>query len=139
MNEKSIIKYWGTTTLQSVKSRYISLIRSSNRSGEGLDSIKIRYKESYGEIDQVNFKFDRHLIFVHKGAGKGVGGSKGTSWISAKGVRKKTAASSLNKIGTGKRKSKLWLNPVLDAAVPKLADQLTEIKIEHALKAIDIK
>ncbi|MFD2961392.1 MULTISPECIES: hypothetical protein [Olivibacter] len=141
MEQNALIRNWGKVTLQSVKSRYISIIRGKNRSGDGLESLKVGYKSSFGEIDQINFKFARHLVFVHKGAGAGVGGAKGTSWVTSSGQRKRTAIESLNKLGTNftKRRGKPWLNPVMDREVPKLADLLLELNIEHALKTIQIE
>ncbi|MGJ1366270.1 hypothetical protein [Sphingobacterium spiritivorum] len=134
----SFVRTWGSGTLTSIKSRYVSLINSKNRSDDGIDSIKISYSTEDGDISRIRFRFVRHLIFVHKGAGKGIGGNKGSSWATKSGKTKRTDPKSLGKIGTSSRKAKEWLNPVLDAEIPKLADQLMKEKIDAAINALKI-
>ena len=133
------VKTWTGSTLQQIKNRYISMVQSPNRSGEGLDSLKSGTGKSFGEINRVSFGFNRYLVFVHKGAGKGQGGTKGSSWISASGQRKKTKMSSLGKMNTLNRHKKEFLNPVLDGEIPKLADIITGFKADQVVKSIQIK
>jgi hypothetical protein len=140
INEQNLaVAGWFTETLRAVKARYMQLIRSPGRSGDGLDSLQTRTRQSYGEIDSGAFKFERYLIFAHKGAGKGMGGSKGSHWVDAHGVTKTTNPLSLGKMNTGSRHAEEWLNPVLDDQVPKLADIVAGFKADRAIKAIQIQ
>lgn len=136
--QEKIVKKWSGETLQSVKSSYLSLINSRKRSGDGLDTLKVTHKMDHGEVSRVSFKMARHLVFVHGGFGKGIGGQKGSSWLDKFGTRKKTNPKSLG-ANKGRRKAKEWLNPVLDRELPKLADSLLEEKIDTAVKAIYLK
>ncbi|HAF34670.1 MULTISPECIES: hypothetical protein [Sphingobacterium] len=133
------IKAWGRGTITSIKGSYAAMVTSTQQTGEGEKSIKILYKQDFGQIERISFDFNRYLVFLHKGAGKGVAGSKGSTWETKSGKKKSTNPKSLGKLGTGKRKAKKWLNPQLDRAVPKLADMLLEEKWEGALKAIQLK
>src|SRR5437868_9116335 len=69
-----------------------------------------KIKESVGYtnkvINRVSFKFPKSLVFTHRGAGKGMGGSKGSRWIDKDGNTKKTNPESLGKMGTGNRTPK---------------------------------
>ncbi|MEN5054408.1 hypothetical protein [Sphingobacterium kitahiroshimense] len=133
------IKAWGGDTLSSIKGGYAAMTTSVNQTGAGESSIKIRYKQDFGQIERITFRFNRYLAFLHRGAGKGVAGSKGSTWTNKAGVKKTTNPASLGKLGSGRRKAKEWLTPKLDVAIPKLADQLLEEKIEFAMKAITLK
>ena len=130
---------WFREFYQATKNRYMSLIKSPNRSGEGLDSLKIATRSSYGEIDSGSLKFERYLIFAHKGAGKGMGGAKGSSWTDPHGMRVTTNPLSLGKMNTGNRHEEPWLNPVLDEQIPRLADIVADFKADAAIKQIQIK
>ena len=131
-------KKWGRETLTSVKASYASLITSPSRSGDGARSLKVQYKMDHGEVSRISFKMARHLVFVHGGYGKGVGGEKGSSWLNAKGVRKKTNPRSLG-APRRNRRAKEWLNPVLEREVPKLIDSLAEEKLDAAVNAIYLR
>jgi hypothetical protein len=137
--QNTAVKSWFSGTFQKIKTRYMSLIKSPKRSGEGLDSLKLRTKSSYGEINRGDLGFDRFLIFRHKGAARGFGGSKGSSWIGPNGQRKTTNPLSLGKMNTGSREAAEWLNPVLDDEMPKLADIVAGFKADAAVKQIQIK
>jgi hypothetical protein len=137
--QNAAVTGWANTTLQQVKNRYMQLVHGDKCSGDGLDSLKMRTYQHYGEIDGIGFKFDRYLIFVHKGANKGHGGAKGSTWTDAHGVLKRTNPLSLGKMNTGNSLEKPWLNPVMDDQVPKLADIVADFKAELALKQVQIK
>lgn len=109
------VKNWNFKNYQGIKDRYLSLINSPNRSGEGFETLKYRLGYDYGEIDRIAYKFNRYLVFVHKGVGKG------------------------RAAGSNKVNPKEWLNPVLDENVPELADIVIGLKAEAALKRIQIK
>jgi hypothetical protein len=72
-----------------------------------LPSLKIGYKEFYGSINRISFKFARHGIFLEHGVGKG---------------RKK---------GSGKETPKPWIEPVMQVEIPKLADILANQTAER--------
>lgn len=133
-----LVKKWSAGALQSVKNSYLSLINLKTMSGDGFDSLKVTHKTEYGEITKVSFKMARHLVFVHGGFGKGIGGSRGSTWIDAKGNKKKTNPSSLG-AGKGKRRAKAWFAPVIDRELPKLVDDLLKEKMESAVNAILLK
>lgn len=133
------VKGWFTVTLRMVKARYMQLVHSPGRSGEGLDSIKSRTRESYGEIDSGSFSFNRYLIFIHKGAGRGMGGTKGSQWTDIHGNARSTDPHSLGKMNTGSRHAEEWLNPVLDEQVPQLADIVAKFKTDAVINQIQIK
>lgn len=130
---------WFNDTLQDIKNRYISLIRGPERSGDGLDSLKVRTYRTDGEIDHGGFKFNRYLIFPHKGAGRGFGGATGSTWYDPRGLQHSTNPESFGKMNTGSRHAEEWMNPVLDEDVPKLADIVAGFKADLAVKQIQIK
>lgn len=67
-----------------------------------IPSLKVGYKQFYGQIDRVTVSFARHGIFVEHGVGKG---------------RPK---------GSAKAKPRPWLAPVMAVQVPILADVLAK-------------
>ncbi len=133
------VKSWFDTTFRLIKMRYMELVQSKDRSGEGLDTLRMRTRQSYGEIDSGSLNFKRYLVWVHKGAGRGQGGSKGSKWIGPDGQLKKTNPLSFGKMNSGTRHAEEWLNPVLDEQVPKLANIVAGFKADAAIKQIQIK
>ena len=131
------VRDWASTGLKEIKSSYNSKV--GNRTGAGLKSLRFSTGKSFGEINRISFGLNRYLVFVHKGAGKGKGGAKGSSWINPTGKRVFTSASSLGKMNTGDRQKKEFLNPVLDKQIPKLADVVAGFKADQVVKAIKIK
>ncbi len=89
-------------------------------------SIKPRlYKAKNKDISGIGFSFRREGIYVHKGAGRGMGGQKGSSWLDKYGVRKKTNPESLGKLATGNRVAKPWFD-ALDNDLQELSDIVAE-------------
>lgn len=124
MPDKPVIDYaaqneavaqWSRRNLQDIKNRYMRLINSAHRTGEGLDSLGVKLKQHYGVTDAISFKFNRYLVFVAKGVGRG------------------------RPIGSDKVKPKDWLQPVLNQNVPKLADMVQQIMADQAVKVIPIR
>lgn len=136
--QPKIVRKWSAGALQSVKSSYLSLINSRHRSGDGIDTLKVTHRMDHGEVTRVSFRLARYLVFVHGGYGKGVGGNKGSSWLTKTGQRKKTKVSSLG-ASKGNRRAKEWLNPVLNRELPKLADELMKEKLDTAVNAVYLK
>lgn len=87
----------------------------SPSAGASLPKLKGGSKEQDGAIAVVSFKFRRSLIYTHKGAGKGRGGSTGSKWLNKYGVSKSTKESSKGKQGTGGRTAKPFINNTLDS------------------------
>ena len=67
-----------------------------------IPSLKVGYKQFYGQIDRVVVSFARHGIFVEHGVGKG-----------------------RNK-GSAKARPRPWLAPIMRVQVPMLADVLAK-------------
>lgn len=108
------VQAWDKATFGQVKSRYLSMINSPKRSGEGFESLHDQIGKKFGVIERISYKFNRYLVFLHKGVGRG------------------------RPIGSDKVKPKEWLNPVLDQQVPLLADIVASIKADQAVNAIQI-
>ena len=109
--------------------RLSSLFNSSaNVYGETLsESITstVRYDEKYrAEAVNVGFNFSRHGIHLHYGAGKGVGGFKGSKWTDRYGRLKTTNQYSLGNMGSpdSGRTPVDWFNPVLKRNIEQLAN-----------------
>jgi len=96
---------------------------------DSVNQIKGSVRKAGGITNRVGFKFPRHLVFVHKGAGRGYGGAKGSRWVDARGVSHKTNPKSLGKQGTGNRREKPWLNSALGG--PEGVDKLATIAAEQ--------
>lgn len=84
------------------------------------------------------------MVFVHKGAGRGYGGNGFlndakkmiNAFTRADGSKGTTNASSIGKIGTGRRKAKPFFNPVVEAKLPDLANIITDYKGQKAIDRI---
>ena len=93
------------------------------------------YTDKYGIINQLGFSFPRHGIYIHKGAGRGQGGTIGSNWTKLKningiavstGIVKHTNPNSLNASqGTGTRNDFEWFDPVIRNRLPELMDIVT--------------
>jgi hypothetical protein len=102
------VKDWGKKIRTQVQTKAKSLgvkhRANSPSEDDSIHEIKDRYltNEKGGNIKRIRFVIRRHLVFVHKGVGKGVpiglAGSKGT------------------------RKAKPFFNEVLDKGMEELAD-----------------
>lgn len=109
---------------------------TAENSGDGItDTLKSNTKRKYGITDRVGMNFQRHGIFVEKGARKGYGGIAGSKWRSADGSIKFTNPKSLGKMNTGKSPAQVWLQPLLDEYSEIIADSANHhfAKIGQAL------
>ena len=95
-------------------------------SGQGYAQQKSAVKKYGGEASKITFAFPYYMVFVHKGAGKGYGGSISRKFTNKAGGKSNTKASSMGKMGTGKRVAKPFFNPVVENAFPILADVIGE-------------
>lgn len=138
-NEK--VKDWMTDALQEMKSTGsgMNIVHRSNSPSKGDSLAKLRAKEHYDEgvIDRIGFKMNRSLIWTHKGAGKGRGGSVGSSWLDKQGARRKTDPGSFGKMGTGTRVAKPWFTQVIESSAG--VDELATIAAEELGSAITNK
>ena len=102
-------------------------------------SIEPRIYSKYGEPNRIGFTFAREGVYIHKGAGRGQGGFKGGSrWFDRFGVLKKTDSDSFGKMGSGKRKPKLWFDPVIRQNLDALADIVAEYSADMQVDATRI-
>lgn len=132
----SDVKSWSKATKQDFGKEMASL-RIDNVSEILRRITETVSKDSAGVANAIKFKFQKHLVFVHKGARRGHGGTKGSTWINAKGERVSTNPNSLGKMNTGRSKAKEWYNPVIERRIQLLADiaakNLAEINAQKIL------
>lgn len=113
------VRQWGGSTKRKLKLKYLQLVV---KVGPGSENQKVDVKNYAGEASKINFAFPYYLVFVHKGAGRGYGGSKSGLFTQKGGGKGKTNRNSFGKMGTGKRVAKPWFNPVLEDQFPELAN-----------------
>src|SRR5690348_12063472 len=70
----------------------------SDSPGPSVEKIKDKFKYQGGEISVVSFKFPRTLIWPFRGAGKGMGGSVGSTWRDNLGITHHTNPKSFGKM-----------------------------------------
>lgn len=98
---------------------------NSPSKGASLSRIRSTVSLSQGVASKVSIGFPRSLIYTVKGAGKGIGGRKGSRWTTAKGDSRVTNPKSLNKLGSGNRQPKDFFSQAL--AGPRGLDTLGDI------------
>ncbi|MGN6476313.1 MAG: hypothetical protein ACTHKV_03735 [Flavipsychrobacter sp.] len=106
----------------------------SPSSSASLPRVKGREHFEDGAVDRIGFKMNRSLIWTHKGAGKGRGGTKGSNWITARGESKTTNPKSFGKMGTAGRTAKPWFDQFMDGN--KGVDELATIAAEELGDAV---
>jgi hypothetical protein len=67
--------------------------------------LKNTLRKKDGLINRIGYSIPRHMIYVHKGVGRGT---------------------KINQVGTTNRKAKPWYNPVIDKNIDELADIVAE-------------
>lgn len=115
------VKQWG----KDVEAALRESIR--NNFGEGalhssIESYVSMDKHYHAEARRVGFRFSRHGVHLHYGAGRGYGGAKGSVWLDRLNYVRRTNPESLGKMGTGAREANDWFNPVLEQHLQQLAD-----------------
>ena len=99
-------------------------VQRPGRTEKKLDeSIIGKTRRSFGVVDRITYSFERHGVFVHKGVGRG--------YQMQGGMVQRIAKSPM----TEPRQPAEWFNPVLDQALPELADKLAEINADAVLNA----
>jgi hypothetical protein len=99
------VKAWAKDNESALKSeaQKLGIIHRSNSTSttSSVAAIKASVTNRMGIPTKVSFKFARHLVFVHKGVGKGT---------------------PIAKAGTGARRAKEWFEPPIEKNIDKLAD-----------------
>lgn len=113
------VQGWSNETKRKMKLRTLQLVLSI---GPGHDQQKVSVRKYFGEASKIQFAFPYYMVFVHKGAGRGYGGSKTGLFTTRTGRKGVTNKLSMGKMGTGKRKPKPWFNPVLEERFPALSE-----------------
>lgn len=113
------VSKWGNDTKRKIKLKVLQLVLNI---GPGHQNQQVSVKRYMGEASKINFSFPYYMVFVHKGAGRGYGGTKTGLFTRKNGTKGTTNVSSMGRMGTGKRKPKPWFNPVLEQQFPALAD-----------------
>lgn len=99
-------------------------VQKSGRTEKKLeDSIVGKTRKAYGAVDRITYSFERHGVFVHKGVGRG--------YEIQSGMVRRIARSKTTEV----RHPAEWFNPVLDQALPELADKLAEINADAIVNA----
>ena len=104
---------------------------------------KIKYKllrkDTTGVYTRIRFIFPRYGVFIHKGASRGHGGSKGSQWKNKKDITIRTDEKSLGKMNRGSRRAKEWFNDVIENYVDILLQKLQQYFISIAFSGLKIK
>lgn len=127
------------TAFNQAVNKWQNSVASQLRAGIASRSMRIArdlrptaYTDKYGLIDRIGFTFPRHGIYIHKGAGRGQGGTIGSKWAQLKringvevptGIIKHTDPASLDSSqGDGNRQAYEWFDPVIRNRITELQD-----------------
>lgn len=117
---------WGRDVANQLRGNVGTLFAShgsaDHRLALSIESYVAYDKQYHMEVYRVGFRFARHGVHLHYGAGRGYGGLKGSRWMDRMGYMKQTDENSLGKMGTGKRQEVDWFNPILERNLQRLAD-----------------
>jgi hypothetical protein len=114
------IKDWTGDTKEMLRARAPSLTGAGAKSIKG--KVKLRNLEPYA----VGFNFERYIDWVDKGASRGHGGTKGSTWYNKKGDKKRTNPESLRKMNSGNRLAEPFIDAVITERLPILAGLLAK-------------
>jgi hypothetical protein len=81
-------------------------------------ALKTSQRKKAGVTSRISFRMPRHMVFVHKGVGKGT---------------------KITQVGSTNRKPKPWFNPVIEKALPDLLDIVADHQGTMVLNAVMIK
>jgi hypothetical protein len=127
------VKNWGSNATQQFKataSGYNITHRADSPSpSPSINKFRNKYFQNTGAIERISIAFPRSLIYTHKGAGKGRGGTKGSRWVDKYGTSHTTNPKSFGKMATEGRTAKPFINDVLDGA--NGVEELATIAAEH--------
>jgi hypothetical protein len=123
----SQVSGWTRDTQRKLKNRILRLVLNI---GHAYNDTKGSTKRYMGEANKISFAFPYYMVFVHKGAGRGYGGSKTGLFTRGNGSKGRTSRSSFGKMGTGKRVAKPWFNPVIEQEFPQLENIIVDYRGE---------
>lgn len=117
------VKEWTSKVFNNLKNEYEQLnikhVARSPSPAAAKDSMLTNMGYGQGLVRRIGFKFPKHMVFVHKGVGKGVKaadvGSKGT------------------------RRPKEWFNPVIEQAMEDLGDIVADHCGDMVVKNLSIR
>jgi hypothetical protein len=119
----SAIRKWGRQTKTAFLTEAVRLGVKMSNSG-GFNKMTNGFGTRNGEIIRVSFGMKRHLIYVHKGVGRG--------WpIARQGGTAATLA--------GGRKPKPFINNVMDRRINELADSVQNFKADIVVENIKVR
>lgn len=110
--------------------------RVPRNTGRASQSIAGRVKVRNGVPYAIAYSFERYLAYRMKGAGRGQGGTKGSSWYDKSGTRKRTNPLSLGKMNTGKRVATDVFNETIDHELPQLSGAISRVIADVVLKYV---
>lgn len=129
------VRDWTKNATKALKSSVKSLIKNDVLLSDSIIGVvKVKQKE----VKRVSFLFEREGVYVHYGAGRGQGGSVGSTWYNLKGEKKKTDPDSFGKMGKAPRTPIEWFDPVLDWEIPQLADIIADYSATLQMNASQI-
>jgi hypothetical protein len=81
-------------------------------------ALKTSQRKKAGVVNRISFRMPRHMVFVHKGVGRGT---------------------TITQAGTTNRKAKPWFNPVIEKNLNELVDIVADHQGTMVLNAIMIR
>lgn len=81
-------------------------------------ALKASQYKNAGVVNKISFRMPRHLVFVHKGVGRGT---------------------KISQVGSTNRVAKPWFNPVIEKKIDELVDIVADHQGAMVLNAIMIK
>ncbi|MDP2188730.1 MAG: hypothetical protein Q8J69_08615 [Sphingobacteriaceae bacterium] len=126
-NFNEAIKRWGARSFREIQREIFKL--RIGVSGDGSASLNWKAYQRYNTVDRIQFKFDKHMVYVHKGVGRG--------WPISR-VRANADAWSASS-GKKGRVPKPWFNNVIEKNLQDLANTAAKHKAEIAAKRLMIK
>jgi hypothetical protein len=116
------IRKWGRSTRSDIINEGHRL--GINSKSGSLERIRNSYGMRHGEIIRASFGIVRHLIYVHKGVGRGWPISRQSGIVSAL---------------AGGRKPKPFFNGIIDRKINQLADDVAHFKADIIVENIKIR
>jgi hypothetical protein len=101
-----------------------------------LDSLKTNVRFRDGVPESIGAKFARSGIFMAKGARRGHGGRKGSTWRTSKGEKRTTNPESKGKLLTGYPGKRDWISQPLDTTEKHLGSVLEKHYGEATIKVL---
>lgn len=130
------VRAWSKASVTELRSALAGA--NAKHTGRLIREMRARVGMQFGVANRVSFGFLRYLVYLEKGASRGYGGKKGSTWYTA-GTKRKTNPRSLGRMGTGPRAARPTYNPTMDKRVPVLAGIVAKFYGDLAVKSINIR